>query len=438
MSAVELIGELDETFAWDGARLVGESELGPRNDPPAALRGAAGTVVGDPGAERWRVVRDPLGLNKLFWSEGPDGALRIAARPSALTERGHALDEIAAIPRGTMVDIGPAQSEARVERTVPAAWSAPTADVGIEAAGRKIRDALDAYLAGLADRERGASAFICLSGGLDSTGIATLVAEHFPDAVGVSFDLALPGAGPSEDRVAAVRAAEDFGLPLLEATVTPERLLEPLDTVLREGIDWRDFNVHAALVNAALAAAIADAAPARAAKPLVFTGDLANEFLVDYHAEHYGGDTYYALPRLPPVQLRTFLVRGLDSCHREIGVFQSWGLRLIQPYAVAVDTYMQLPEPFLQRPDRKERLCRAIFGPALPEHVLKRPKARAQSGGADLSGGVLAVCVDRGVDSAELRRRFARLHDVDDQRALDRFIRAGVYRSALPTIGAPA
>ncbi len=42
--------------------------------------------------------------------------------------------------------------------------------------------------------------------------------------------------------------------------MTPDELLEPLDVVLREGIDWRDFNVHAALVNAALAREIADAA----------------------------------------------------------------------------------------------------------------------------------------------------------------------------------
>ena len=45
---------------------------------------------------------------------------------------------------------------------------------------------------------------------------------------------------------------------------------------------------------------------------------------------------------------------------------------------------------------------------------------------------MLAACVDRGLDAAELRRRFAELHGVDDARSLDRFIRAGRYRAAMP------
>ena len=113
-------------------------------------------------------------------------------------------------------------------------------------------------------------------------------------------------------------------------------------------------------------------------RPLVFTGDLANEFLVDYHEELYRGGTYYSLPRLAPVALRSFLVRGLDTCHREVGVFEAWNLSLIQPYAVAVDTYMRLPDAFLRLPDRKERLCQEIFGDAIPDYVLNRPKARAR------------------------------------------------------------
>ena len=46
-------------------------------------------------------------------------------------------------------------------------------------------------------------------------------------------------------------------MPFLDATVSEEELLEHIDPVLIEGIDWRDFNVHAALVNAVLADTIA-------------------------------------------------------------------------------------------------------------------------------------------------------------------------------------
>jgi asparagine synthetase B (glutamine-hydrolysing) len=236
--------------------------------------------------------------------------------------------------------------------------------------------------------------------------------------------------------VTARRLARDLDMPLLEVTVTEDELFEHLDAVLVEGVDWRDFNVHAALVNAALAAGIDDAVPARdpAAPVLVLTGDLANEFLVDYHPERYKGVSYYELPRLPAVALRSSLVRGLDTCHREIGVFATWGLSVVQPYAAAVDAYLALDGPFLGREERKQQLCREVFGDLLPEYVYARPKVRAQAGNPELGGGVLAACVDRGYDAAWLRRRFARLHDVADPSTLDRFIRAGRYRTAVPSL----
>ena len=81
-----------------------------------------------------------------------------------------------------------------------------------------------------------------------------------------------------------------------------------LDTVLVEGIDWRDFNVHTGLVNAVLAQAIAGAATDGQA--IVFTGDLANEFLADYESEEYRGTTYYRLPRLSPAALPTGSIRA--------------------------------------------------------------------------------------------------------------------------------
>jgi asparagine synthetase B (glutamine-hydrolysing) len=432
VSVVRVVGELDVTAAWDGDRLYGDADLAPESDQPSALRGAAGTVSASPSGDRWRVVRDPLGLNKLFWTGRADGEIVFAARPWLLVEQGYGFDEIVAVPRGLLVDLDQAAPPPRERSLVPDEWSAPAPDVDVEAAGREIGERLGRYLAALAERHRGAPTFVCLSGGIDSSAIAVLVADHFPGAVAVSFDLARGGGAASEDRRVADRLAGDLGLPLLEATVTVEQLLEPLDTVLREGIDWRDFNVHAALVNAALARAIADATGSSDTRPLVITGDLANEFLADYEPEQYRGETYYPLPRLEPEALRSLLVRGLDTCHREVGVFESWALTLIQPYAVAVDTYMCLPDAFLRMPDRKQRLCSAMLEDRIPGYVLTRDKTRAQLGGAQSGGGVLGACVDRGMDAASLRRRFAELHRVSDERSLDRFIRAGRYRAERP------
>jgi asparagine synthetase B (glutamine-hydrolysing) len=426
VTAIRQLGALDPNFAWDGTRLYDHTDFATEG-LPARLRGSA-TFVGWAGPwRRWRILRDPLGINKLFWAIDDRGTTVVAARPRTLVDEGHPLRDIRAIPRGSVIEHDPIEDETTEHSLVPRAWTEPSADSDIERAGRRIRATLDRYLDALASKHRSAQAFVCLSGGLDSSGIAVLVRAHFPDAVTVSFDLERPGP-PSDDRMVAARLARGLGMPLLEATVSAEQLLAPLDTVLVGGIDWRDFNVHAGLVNAALAAAIAEAASSTGA--IVFTGDLANEFLVDYQPERYRGTTYYELPRLQPSALRTSLVRGLDACHREVGVFGAWRLPVVQPYAVAVDSYLALPEDFLRLPDRKARLCRAVFGELLPSYVYSRPKARAQVGSAAVEGSVLGLCVDRGIDASHLRSRFAQLHGVDEPADLDRFIRAGRYRAS--------
>jgi asparagine synthetase B (glutamine-hydrolysing) len=432
MTPIRLLARLDPTFAWDGSRLYAEAELA--EAVPRSLRGAASFAGrkdghGDPSG--WRILRDPLGINKLFWAPGEEGTVAVATRPRQLVDEGYALEDLRAVPRGCVSDFQTSTHEPLECSLVPDSWSDPPSRIDLERVGRQIRETLDRYLHAIAATGAFSRAFVCLSGGLDSSGIALLVREHFPDAVAVSFDLDRGGAR-SEDRLTAARLARDFRMPLLEATVPPDVLLDHLDTVLVEGIDWRDFNVHAGLVNAVLGAAIAEATSDGSA--VVFTGDLANEFLVDYQPEQYRGATYYRLPRLNPVALRRSLVRGLDSCHREVGVFGAWHLPLIQPYAIAVDAYLSLPEEFLQLADRKERLCRAVFGDGLPAYIYSRPKARAQVGGAQVTGGVLAVCVDHGVDADHLRRRFAELHGVGDPGLLDRLLRAGGYRASYPSL----
>jgi asparagine synthetase B (glutamine-hydrolysing) len=437
MSSIRMLGSLDRNLAWNGIRLYQEPDFGVGSTPLYELRGAAASV--QPGQDgSWRILRDPLGLNKLFWARADDRCIDMAVLPRTLVDAGHSFDEISAVPRGCVVDLIPDKPDSMADSIIPSSWfsSRGSSALGAEQAGREIRTVLDRYMTAVAIAYPSARYFVCLSGGLDSSGIAALAREHLPAVTAVSFDLVRPGKQASQDRIVAERLAKDLGMPLLEATIGEEELFANLDTVLVDGIDWRDFNVHAALVNAALATAIAGVVQtANATSPvIVLTGDLANEFLVDYHPERYRAATYYELPRLPAAALRTSLVRGLDSCHREIGVFAAWGLSVVQPYAVAADAYLALDAQLLSREDRKQRLCRAIFGNLVPNYVYSRPKTRAQIGDQDLGGGVLAACIDHGFDDLWLRRRFAHLHGVAELSALDRFIRAGRYRSAIPSL----
>ena len=427
MIALERVGRADPCLAWlPGDRKLRDAVALTAEWPvPRRVRGPF--AVCEPHDGRLRVARDPLGLAKLFWGRCGE-RLVVSSLPSHVVSAGVAFRDVRAVPPGfgLAADDGTPGTRALTPDDLRPRETLETGE-----AGRRIRDALDGYLAALARSRPSARAYVCMSGGLDSSGIAALVRAHVRDVVGVSFDLRREGHRASADRRTAERLARDLQVPLLTVDVTVAELLEPIDHVLVACADFRDFNVHCALVNWALAGAI-DAASPEDEDAIVVTGDLANEYLADYHEESYRGQTYYRLPRIPRPALRDTLVRGLDSSHRELGPFGAFDLDTVQPYAAAVDAYLALHPSAFDDERRKATLDRAIFGDAVPEYVYERKKSRAQVGDDETGGGVLAACIDRGIDDAWLRARFAELHGVGDATELQRFVRAGRYRAEPP------
>jgi asparagine synthetase B (glutamine-hydrolysing) len=424
---IEILDRLDPSLCWDGGALCGPDELG-REGPLPKLQGAFAWVE-SVQHDAWRLARDALGINKIFWAHR-GGGIAVAARLRSLTDAGYGLDQINAFPKNHVVDFMPGRPSSVRRINEPNGSARLPRDV--DEVARDIRSKLDGYLSAIRLRFPASNTFVCLSGGLDSTGVAALAREHFDNLVAVTFDLKRSGSSSSEDRVVAHKVAHSLDMPVLDVDVQEGKLLAKLDEVLIEGMDWRDFNVHAALVNASLAEAISSASGVGDRPVIVLTGDLSNEFLADYESEHYGGETYYSLPRLGRDRLRAWLVDGVASTHREVGIFAAQDLTVVQPYAVAAEEYMQLPSEFLALGDRKQRLMKLICGDRIPEYVYSRAKVRAQVGDPRMDGGVLALCVDRGMTGAGLRRRFATLHGISDETALDRFMRAGRFRTATP------
>ena len=431
MNPIRIVGDLDPSFGWNGAGLIPADASVDAIAEDGYLRGSY-TSLSIHGSTI-HLVRDPLGLGKLFWAVSPDGTLLFSARPWRLVEAGCQFGDIRAIPPGLVTSIDLDRGDEQVWPLASPQRPSPESSLepSVDSIAADINAGLDGYCAALAAAYPKAQVFVCLSGGLDSTGVAVLSRRHFQNAVAVSFDLRRASGSSSADRRTAERLASDLGLPLLAVTPTADELLEGLDVVLREGIDWRDFNVHAGLVNLALASGVAAASPA--SEVLVLTGDFPNEYLVDYHAEEGQGRTYYALPRLSPAMLQSVLVRGLETSHREIGPFQALKVPVVQVYAPSVDRYLALPGSFLGDPERKERLCRLMFGDAIPDYVYSRPKTRAQIGDSDGDGGVLGVCLTHGIDAGVLKRRFAELHRASDLE-LKRFIRGGRYVASVPRL----
>ena len=379
------------------------------------------------------LARDPLGLNKLFLAIHDSGSVVAANYLIDLVRHGVPFEAIYSVPSGHAVRIAPNQASVDVSRYGEVRDGCETATADVDEVARDIRAELEGWLSRLADQFGNRNVCICLSGGLDSGLIAALARKYFSRLTAYTYSFTGPGTPLSEDAVHAERLARHLRIPFRLVPATADDLLGAVDVALCNGQDWRDFNVHCAIVNEIVARAIRrDADSERELPPVVLTGDLANEFLADYEPVSYGGEDYYKLPRLQPFDLRRMLIRGLDSGDREVGIFNHHGLDVVQPYGLIVNQYHRLPPVFIGGAQSKQALARKIAGDLLPPFLFDRPKVRAQVGDSKAHTGILPLLIQHGYGAEWLRNAFCRLFNIERVAFLDRFIRGGRYRSVRP------
>lgn len=393
-----------------------------------AARGQFALVLDDDGlAGGITLVRDPLGTNKLFFAIHRSGRVAVANYLLDLIKRRVPCEAVYSVPPGCALRIDLERGALAVSRYF--SIGRPGAPRSLRDIAHAIRGQLETWFARLADQFRHRRTFVCLSGGLDSGVIAAFARWHFPDLTAYTYSYT--GDCESEDAASARRLADALAIPFRLVPASADEVLAAVESALTYGQDWRDFNVHCAIVNELLARAmtwdLADTAEHGTA--LVLTGDLSNEFLADYTAVVYGGREYYSLPKIDKGSLRKVLIRGLDAGDREIGVFARHGLDLIQPYGLLADTFLDIPASLLNESNTKQRLARQVAGDMLPDWIFSRPKVRAQIGNSQRVTGILPTLADRGRDSVWLRRAFRDTFGIEDEGFFNRFIRAGVYRS---------
>ena len=421
-----------DNFHWSGD--VFQPDLA-ANDPGVTAARAAATngrfACALPRASGGAtLVRDRLGLNKLFVAVHQSGRVLVSSYLIDLVDRGVPFESVFSVPAGHVVDVDPAHAGVTLLRYA-AVEETRSHSSKVDDLARDIRRQLDVWFERIAKRLGHRKVYVCLSGGLDSGVIAALARQYFHDVAAYTYTFNGVDGGCSEDAGYASRLAAWLGIPLRIVPASAEDVLGVLDAALCSGQDWRDFNVHCAIVNEILARAIRrdlDTEPPGTAG-LVLTGDLANELLADYTPISYSGHDYYKLPDIGLADLRLVLVRGLDAGDREIGVFGRHGLDVLQPYGLVVDDYLRLPAAFLARDRSKQVLVRKAAGDLLPAFVFDRTKVRAQIGSSSSPGGILPVLAAHGYDAAGLRRAFCRVFRIENQSFLSRFVRAGRYRA---------
>ena len=422
-----------KNFYWAGDAFCPALALGRASDKetvaPADVRGRFACACADEDGSV-TLTRDRLGLSKLFLSVHETGTVVTASYLIDLVRRGVPLECVYSVPAGHVVRLDP---RGRIEASRPFAESdqaAAPCELSIEGIAQRIRRQLDVWFARMAAQCGHRKIRVCLSGGLDSGIIAAFARKYFTDVTGYTYSYMDGGASPSDDANSAERLAEALRIPLRIVPASADDVMGAIEDALCYGQDWRDFNVHCAIVNEILARAIRRDAneDGPGSAHLVLTGDLANELLADYSPVPYTGREFYTLPDVDPATLRLMLVRGLDAGDREVGIFGRYDLDLVQPYSLIADEYMRLPASFIANGRSKQVLARLVAGDMLPEFVLERIKVRAQIGTTDGTTGILPLLIENGRDVAWLRRTFARLFRVEDEAFLSGFIRAGRYR----------
>jgi len=419
-------------FYWAGDSFRPSLQLGPGPLgvlPLKLLRGQF--ALAEAADTRITLVRDPLGINKLFFAIHHSGRVSIANYLIDLVRRGVPGDAIYSVPAGHCVEVDFHRRTLASSRYFTAQIGDTRGECSLADEGAAIRGHLEAWFTRLSDQFHSRKIFLCLSGGLDSGLIAALAARYFRDLTAYTYCYSQNGDEVSEDATSALRLARALNIPVRLVTASRRDVLDAVHNALVYGQDWRDFNVHCAIVNELLGRAMADDLPRAGdgAPALVLTGDLMNEFVADYSPVVYRGQEYYSLPKVDRAALRRALIRGLNAGDREIGVFGRHGLDVIQPYGLLADALLDLPTRLVSDEDSKQVLARSIAGDLLPDWIFARTKVRAQIGTSRGITGILPVLLDSGRDAAWLRSTFRQAFGIDNDAFLSSLIRGGVYRS---------
>ena len=381
------------------------------------------------------LARDPIGCNKLFFGINGEGRLVVGNRALQVWHRGVTLAAMVSCPPGHVLEV----HKGHVRDLGGSDLSAIVSDepLSVEDFATESRAILDHAFGWLASKFKDCRFVVCLSGGLDSSVIASFAANRLSNVAAASFtyldhdDLRRHALGAPADELAvsqdfrcATAVACALEVPLLAVVRPREAVAGAVHSSVQLCQDWRDFNVHCATVNLFLAQDIRAAFPGE--RVVVLTGDLMNEYVCDYREEKVGTTIYYKVPQVPMSKRRRYFVRGLDAGDREIGVFSSYGLIACQPFALLAEHYMRIPPTMLEQPDLKWILNGPLLAPQIVAHV-NRAKTRAQVGGKDF--GTLGVYHQLGIGEAHLRQTWQAHFPTERAQTCDEFIQFGRYKA---------
>ena len=379
---------------------------------------------------RWAVARDPVGVNPLYYARGPDGRLFFASELKAFEQLGD--PEVLAprlFPPGHVWWEG-AAGDSPVPFYNFEAWEAPPLHAAEPA---RLAELLEAAVVKrlMSDREVG----VFLSGGLDSSLVAGLVAKH-QRARGVavkSFSIGLEGA-PDLEHARAVAA--HLGTDHHEVHFTLEEGLRALPDVVRAIETVDTTSIRASTPMWLLSKYVRENTNVK----VLYSGEGADEMLCGYLYFHNSPTPEEG--RLESARR----VRELHQydCQRANKSTSNWGLEVRVPfldldllhYVMRADGASKLPV----RGVEKHVLREAFAGTGLiPDTVLRRQKEQFSDGvgfsWVDALRTTAAREPDTARESAAIEAAFGRRPTGPEQRRVMRLFAEAFNAQACASVG---
>lgn len=265
---------------------------------------------------------------------------------------------------------------------------------------------------------------ICLSGGLDSTIIAHYAKKIFSDclAITIVFDYKY-GSNSFPDYNQSKLIAKNLKIKHMIIKEKRKNIQKHLKKILYSSQDWRDYNVHCAVLNYFIAKNLKKNRKLK--KRLILTGDFMNEFFADYSVEKFKGQEFYVTPDLPKKTMQRFYTQALESSSREVGVFNFFNLQIFQPYNCLKDFYFKLSNKTLSKKNIKYKI-NADFINKSTYKLVNKNKIRAQIGDIT-SGGILGYFIDKNLFQDKIKKLFKLFFNLGNSWQ-DNFISLGKYK----------
>lgn len=323
------------------------------------FRGEFAFAVLDRSDETVVLARDPAGIKPLYWTQ-QDGRLALASEIKALAGAGIPVHEV---PPG---HVGQARGD-RAPILHPyidlhrLGEGEPMID-DVDEAVAAVRSAVTTAIARRVDTDLPVG--VILSGGLDSSLVATQVARLHPDCT--AFTVGAPG---SEDLDYATRVAADLGMRHVAITLEPRSV--GADAV-RQAVRVSECTEYGDAINAVVSMAAFRAVHQQGIK-VVLTGDGSDEL--------FGGYTMYSEAAGDAQRVRQlFLHRIADLSRTELQRVDRTSMgQCVEARVPYLDLdllllAMRIPIAFKVRDGYEKWVLRQAFRDDLPDYVLARHK----------------------------------------------------------------